>query len=259
MNDLTGRRVALVTGASRGIGAAIARRLAGDGLAVAAVARSRASLESLAQELGDAGGRVEPIAADLADPTAADRVAREVLERFGRLDVLVHNAGVGGPYQRAHEIDPATWRNVFAVNVDALMHLCRVAIPAMRAARFGRIVAIGSIYAFRAGEGSAAYVASKHAVVGYVRSLAVELGRDGITANAVCPGFTDTDMLASLGPEQITRLREATPLKRLASPDEIAALVALLAGDGGGYLSGAAIPLDGGFLAGPGLPALPAR
>jgi NAD(P)-dependent dehydrogenase (short-subunit alcohol dehydrogenase family) len=183
-------RVALVTGAGRGIGRAIAARLAADGAAVMAVARTVPELESLAAETGAAW-----VAADLASPSGCARAVEAAQRRFGPVDVLVNNAGIGSVGERPlWEQDPARWRQAMALNLDAPFELTRLALPGMLERRSGRIVMVASLASLAAGvvPGMSAYAASKHGLLGLMRAVAVETAACGITCNAVLPGSVRT-------------------------------------------------------------------
>jgi 3-oxoacyl-[acyl-carrier protein] reductase len=220
-----------VTGASRGIGRAIAIRLGSLGATV--VVHHRASPDAAgetARSIAEAGGRAHVVQADLACPDSPARLAESLLAYHGRVDILVHNAAV----QRSgllHELDDARWDEVFAVNVHAAFKLCRSLLPAMLAARWGRIVQVASASAYMGQRGASPYVASKCALVGLTRALAAETAGKGILVNAVAPGLTDTDMLAGLTDAQRAGLLAVVPLRRVAHADEIANLVAFVVTD----------------------------
>lgn len=197
--ELAGR-AALVTGGGRGIGRAIAVELAGHGAALAITGRTRAQLVETAAELAAGGAEVLPIEADLRDPAAIEPLVAAVVERFGRLDVLVNNAGVG---RRAtvEETDAALWDEMMAVNARAPLLLCRACLPHLRRAAPGFVVNVASVAALAGYPGQAAYAASKHALLGLSRSFAKEVQADGIRVHAVCPGGTDTDLLRAFRPD----------------------------------------------------------
>ncbi|ARP91840.1 oxidoreductase [Bordetella genomosp. 9] len=238
-------RVALVTGGSRGIGAAIARRLAQDGASVALTyASSPDKAAAVAAEIRAAGADAVAIPADSADPGAVQAAVTQVLERFGRLDILVNNAGILIP-GALDEIDLDTFERTMAVNVRAVF------VASQAAARHmgpdGRIISIGSCLAHRAGRpGISLYAMSKSALIGLTKGMARDLGGRGITVNIVDPGPTDTDMNPAEG-ERADALRAAMALGRYGHVDDIAATVAHLAGPGGRFITGASIPVDGGI------------
>ena len=191
MNGPLAGRVALVTGAGRGIGRATAALLVADGATVLAVARTAAELESLAAETG-----AEWVAADLAEPADCVRAVAEAERRLGRIDILVNNAGVGSAGERpVWEQDPSRWRQALALNLDAPFELTRLAVPGMIERRSGRIVMVASLAALPAGvvPGMSAYVVSKHGLLGLMRAVAVEVAPFGVTCNAVLPGSVRTE------------------------------------------------------------------
>lgn len=242
--------VALITGGGSGIGAATARRLAADGWSVAITGRRREPLQAVAGAIDGV-----PIRADQADEADCARAVAETIDRFGRLDAVIANAGVEA-MGAADELDLAAWRHVMAVNVDGVLLMARAAIPALRSSR-GSITVVSSVAAMTAGRHYAAYVTSKTAVLGLVRSLAVDLGPDGIRVNALCPGWTATEMsereAAELGDalglnvdEARARLVEHLPLGRMADPAEIAGCIAFLAGPDAAFVTGTTLVADGG-------------
>ncbi|REE94784.1 SDR family NAD(P)-dependent oxidoreductase [Thermomonospora umbrina] len=246
MTALTGR-VALVTGGSRGIGAAIARRLAREGADVAVTyARSADRARAVVAEIEDAGRRGTAIAADAADPTAVTDAVERAVDRLGGLDILVNNAGIApyGPFEdvTVEEIDHA-----LAVHARAAFIAAQAAAPHLEGG--GRIIGIGSNLAERLPyPGWTLYAMSKSALTGLTKGLARDLGPRGITVNLVQPGSTDTEMNPADAPEADAE-RALTALGRYAEAEEIAATVAHLAGPGGAYITGTAITVDGGFAA----------
>ncbi|MFL5264129.1 MAG: SDR family NAD(P)-dependent oxidoreductase [Anaeromyxobacteraceae bacterium] len=248
------RRVALVTGAGRGIGRAIALALAGAGADVALTARTRSELDDVARAVVALGRRAAVLEADLSARTAPAEVAARAAEALGPVDVLVNNAGVdaSGPLQR---IDDATWDTVLAVNVTAPFLLVRALLPGMYARGFGRVLNVASVAGKVGMRYGAAYSASKHALVGLTRSLAAECGRKGVTANALCPSWTETRMMdeamAAISRTTGRSVEEArkvvlaaNPLGRAATADEVAAAaLAVLANPA---IHGQCIHVDGG-------------
>ena len=229
---------ALVTGASRGIGAAIARALARDGWElVLTYHRSEREALSLAAELGAAAAHCD--AADILETEALFR-------REAGFDLLVNNAGIAH-YGLLTDTDESAWRSLFAVNVDGAYRCCRLAIPHMVRQKRGCIINVGSVWGHRGASCEAAYSATKAALDGLTRSLAKELGPAGVRVNAVAPGVIDTDMLAALRPDDKAALIADTPLGRLGTPADVAALVAFLAGDKAAFITGQVIGVDGGF------------
>ncbi|MFE0459111.1 SDR family oxidoreductase [Kitasatospora sp. NPDC058965] len=246
MGELTGK-VALVTGGSRGIGAAVARRLAAEGAAVALTYRREADrARAVAGEIEAAGGRAVLIQADLAEPSAAERVVEQTVRELGRIDVLVNNAGflTHGPLAEvpAEEVD-----RVLAVDVRSVFLTAQAA--ARRMAAGGRIISIGSCFNGRVpGAGFVLQAMAKSALVGLTRGLARELGPRGITATVVDPGPIDTDMNPADG-ESADDQRGLTALGRYGEAEDIAAAVAYLAGPGGRYVTGTGLAVDGGYTA----------
>lgn len=246
MAGLNGK-VALVTGGSRGIGAAIARRLAGDGADVALTyASAAAEADRVAAAIEGIGRRALTIAADSADPQAVVDSVERTVAGLGRLDILVNNAGIF-PYEMLDEVTLESFDRTMAIHVRASFVAAQAAARHMRDG--GRIINIGSCLGERVGgPNMTVYAASKAALVGLSKGLAQDLGARGITANVVQPGPVDTDMNPADGPDA-EAARQGLALRRYGHVDDIAAMVSLLAGDGGRFVTGAAIAVDGGFSA----------
>jgi len=232
-------KTALVTGASRGIGAACARALSEAGHSVVInYHRSEKEAVALATELG-----CSLVCADVSDP-------RQVAEMFGRIggvDILVCNAGISLT-KLFTDTTVDEWRRVFAVNADGVANCCRMAIPHMVSQKSGRIITVSSIWGITGASCEAAYSASKAAVIGLTKALAKELGPSGITVNCVAPGVIDTDMNASLTQETILALQDETPLCRIGTPAEAAAAVRFLASDDASFITGQVLGVNGGFV-----------
>lgn len=240
--------VALITGASRGIGAAAARLLAQRGYAVAInYCRSEGRAAALAEEIRAGGGTALTVRADVADPDQAARMVETVLDEFGRLDTLVCNAGISH-FSLLSDLAVEEWRHIFGVNVDGVFHCCRAAIPHFVRRKAGRIVTVSSMWGQTGASCEAAYSASKAAVIGLTRALAKELGPSGITVNCVSLGVIDTEMNAALGPEDLASLREETPLGRIGTPEDAARAIAFLASPEAEFITGQVLAVNGGFV-----------
>lgn len=240
------RRVALVTGASRGIGRAVAIRLARDGRRVVLASRSQGPLSEVRAQIESAGGSATIAVVDVGDPAALQHAVESVIDAEGRLDILVNNAGVTKD-GLALRMSNADWDEVILTNLTSAFVACRTAARAMMKGRFGRIVNIGSTSGVVGNAGQANYAAAKAGLIGLTKSLARELGGKGVTANVIAPGFIETDMTASLGDEIKSRVLEGMALKRLGVPEDIAAAVAYVTSDDAGFLTGQTICVDGGL------------
>jgi len=239
--------VALVTGASRGIGRAIALELARAGAAVCLVARNQDLLHEVRETIQASGGCASVLRADLADTVAAAATVDACRTTLGPVDVLVNNAGVSTrePLERLSDEE---WRRVFQVNLDAAFALCRQSVPEMQRGGWGRIVNIASISGQTGGvRGSVAYASSKGALIAFTKALARDAGPFGITVNAVAPGQIETDMGARLTPDQRHELVAQIPVGRLGTPEEVAAAVRFLVSHEAGYITGATLDVNGGI------------
>jgi 3-oxoacyl-[acyl-carrier protein] reductase len=237
---------ALVTGGSRGIGAAIGRALAADGWPVALNYRTGAhEAQAVADQIRSAGGSAVALAADVADPAAAGPLLEAAAEAFGApVLVLVNNAGVRAD-GLALSLTDDDWQRVLETNLGSTYRLTRSALRAMIRARFGRVINIASVVGPRANAGQANYAASKAAVIGFTKTVAVEVARRGVTVNAVAPGLIATDMTQGI-PDI---LLERVPAQRAGTPEEVAAAVAFLASAAAGYITGSTLYVDGGLSA----------
>ena len=245
MGEINPKRVAYVTGGSRGIGAAIVRALA-VGHHVVAVARHREKLEPLAEELAAAGTPVETAVMDIADAAALTASIERIIDQHGRLDVLVNNAGItrDGLFMRMPDDD---FDLVLQTNLRAAFVACRAAARAMIRARWGRIINIASVSGIMGNAGQVNYSASKAGLIGMTKSIARELAGKQITANCVAPGFTTTDMTEVLPQPIKDKVKEVIPLKRFVDPRDVAEAVCFLAGDAAGYITGQVLAVDGGM------------
>lgn len=253
----TGRmgRVALVTGAAAGIGAAIAAQLAEDGHIVLVSDRDGTAAAETAAALRGRGLAAEPLTLDVSDAASVAAGFAVVAERFGRCDVVVNNAGIAKTFPFL-EFPLENFAATLAVNVTGALLCAQHAARLMVPRRWGRIVNIASVAGMRSvGAGRTAYGTSKAAVIGLTRQIASELAEHGITANAVAPGPVDTPMTRVLHAEEFrSRYTAAIPMKRYGTPEEMAFAVSFLASERAGYLTGAVIPVDGGFMAAGALP-----
>jgi 3-oxoacyl-[acyl-carrier protein] reductase len=243
------RTVALVTGASRGIGSATALALTRAGLAVAIGYRSDPEgAEHTAAKARADGGSSLAVSMDVRDEASIDQAFREIVAELGPVRVLVNNAG----YSRdglAVKYSTESWEATIGTNLTGAFLCSRRALAGMLKARWGRIVNVASAAALRGNAGQAAYSASKAGLVGLTKSLAREVGGRGITVNAVCPGFVDTRMTEPQKEETRQRYVDMTPAGRFGTPEEVAAVIAFLAGSEAGYVNGAVIAVDGGLTA----------
>jgi len=241
-------RVVLVTGAASGMGRATARLFADEGALVAAADRDDGGVAQQVKEIEAAGGRALALAVDVAVPNAVSSAVAQVVEHFGGLDVLVNNAGISA----LAEIDAANYGEAFdrvlAVNLKAHTLLIRACLPHLRKSDAPRIINIASTEALGATARNSPYAAAKHGVAGLTRALAVELGREGITVNAVCPGPINTSMTAAIPDDAKIRFaRRRVPLRRYGEPEEVAHMTLSLALPAASYVNGAVIPVDGGL------------
>ena len=247
--DLTGR-VALVTGGSRGLGKSMARAYAEHGASLMICSRNEQELTAAAREIGDGlNVRVEWMTADLAKRSEAQRVADETIQRLGRVDVLVNNAGGNLP-QRVDQITDEAWDQIIELNLSGIMRLTRAVLPQMMDRKWGRVIHISSVLGLGGKLGRNVYSATKSALVGMARSSALDLGPYGVTVNCIAPGPFLTELpLGLLNDEQKQEFTNRTALKRWGKPEEIAGVALLLGTEAGSYVTGTTVLVDGGVLA----------
>jgi 3-oxoacyl-[acyl-carrier protein] reductase len=240
-------KVALVTGASRGLGKAIALALAAEGASIAAVARSEEALKDTLEAIRATGGTVEPFALDVSDDAAVEAAIEKIAARFAHVDVLVNNAGVtrDGLLMRMKTDD---WDAVLDTNLKGAFLLTKPVSRLMVKQRAGRIINISSVIGLMGNAGQANYAASKAGLIGFTKSVAREFASRNITCNVVCPGFIETDMTKGLAEEMRKKLLEKIPLARLGQPEDVAGVVAFLTSPAASYITGQILTVDGGMV-----------
>jgi 3-oxoacyl-[acyl-carrier protein] reductase len=244
MFELT-NRVALVTGASRGIGRAIARRLAEQGALVVAAARGEHASET-ADAIVASGGRAEALSLDVTDTASLEKVPAGIVERHGRLDIVVSNAGIARD-QLLMRMRREDWDAVIATNLTATFVLTQAAMRPMLKQRGGRIIAVGSVVGQTGNAGQVNYAASKAGLIGFCKSLAREVASRGVTVNVIAPGFVDTDMTRAIAEKAEADWSTQIPLGRLGNVDDVAAAACYLASDEASYITGHVLAVNGGM------------
>ncbi len=240
-------KVALVSGAGRGIGREIALELAKAGCTVICVSRNESSCGSVAEEIRACGGKAESFAFDVSDSGQVKEKCAEVLKKYGAVDILVNNAGITRDNLLMRMSDEE-WNAVISTNLSSCFYLSRNLVRAMMGKRWGRIINISSVSGIAGNAGQANYSAAKAGIIGFTKTLARELAARNITANAVAPGFIETDMTAKLPENIMEAAKAAIPLKRFGKPDDIARVCAFLASEEASYITGQVISVNGGLV-----------
>ena len=241
-------KVAIVTGASRGIGKAIAQQFIAQGAKVAFTYRSSAeAAAALEQELSAGGGTVKGFQSDAASMTDAERLVGEVVDAFGTVDIVINNAGITDD-TLLMRMTEEQWDRVISVNLKSCFNLTKAVMRTMLKARAGSIVNISSVVGVQGNAGQANYAASKAGILGFTKSVALELGSRNIRCNAIAPGFIETEMTAKLDADTVQGWRDAIPLKRGGTPEDVANLCVFLASDMSAYITGQTLKVDGGMI-----------
>jgi NAD(P)-dependent dehydrogenase (short-subunit alcohol dehydrogenase family) len=238
-------RVAIVTGAARGLGLAITERLLAGGAAVAMWDANRAGLEEQAMRL-KAKGKVNTAVVDVTDETQVASAATAVQKNLGRIDILVNNAGVSGVVRRSWEYPLEEWRRIMAVNVDGVYLCARAVIPVMIAQKYGRIVNVASIAGKNGNPALTPYSTSKAAVIGFTKALGKDLAKDGVIVNCITPTAVHTDMVKSFPQKTVDAILEQTPMGRMGTTDELAAMVAWMSSEDCSFTTGGVFDISGG-------------
>jgi len=239
-------KIALVTGATRGLGKAMAERLAREGATVVVTGRDAARAAEVAREIAAGGARAFGFRLEVSDAESVAELLRQVEDQVGAVDILVNNAGVTRDTLLLRMSDEE-WDEVIRVNLTGAYRLAKGVLRGMMKKRWGRIINISSVVGLIGNPGQTNYAASKAALIGFTKSLAREVASRGITVNAVAPGFIETDMTGALSKEQQERLAERIPLGRIGRPEEVASCVAFLASDDASYITGHTLVVDGGL------------
>ncbi len=245
-NDDLADNVALVTGASRGIGRAVLLELARRGAVVVGTATSQAGAAGIAEALKEGGFQGTGLVLDVTDHAQVEAVTAQVTQEYGAPTILVNNAGITRDNLLMRMKDEE-WEAILATNLTSVFRMTKACIRGMMKARRGRVINIGSVVGASGNAGQANYAAAKAGIIGFTKSLAREIGSRGITVNTVAPGFVETDMTAAMSEEQRRALTANIPLERLGEPADIAAAVAFLASPGAGYITGETLHVNGGM------------
>jgi len=237
-------KIALVTGASRGIGRSIAEKLAADGATV--ICADVMDCDETVEAVTAAGGKAEGLLLNVTDGEAAEAVVREITEKHGRIDILINNAGITRD-QLLIRMKPEDWRSVLEINLDGVFNITQPVAKVMMRQRSGRVINIASVVGLMGNAGQTNYSASKAGLIGMTKSLAREMGPRGVTVNAIAPGFIRTPMTEKLNEVQREALLKSVAIPRLGEPEDIADAVAFLAGPGASYITGTVINVSGGL------------
>ncbi len=241
-------KTVLITGASRGIGAAAAKWFAAHGYAVAVhYHQSAHEANRLVEELIQSGADAAAVQADIADAAQVDRMVAAVLDRFGHIDVLVSNAGVAGQGLITETTDDE-WDRMLGVNLSGTFYVCRAVLKSMISRKSGRIVTVSSMWGQVGASCEVAYSAAKAGIIGFTKALALEVAPSGIRVNCVAPGVIDTDMNAHLSADDMASLADETPCGRIGKPEEVAAAIGFLAGDDADFITGQVLGVNGGMV-----------
>jgi len=245
MTNLNGK-VAIVTGGSRGIGAAISMELARQGVKVVLNFVSREEIaEKMVADINEIGGEAYAVRADVSNTEEAAHLVQEAIDHFGRVDILVNNAGITRD-STFKKLSSEDWRKVIDVNLNSVYNTTSVALPYLLESDAGRIINISSIIGQAGGFGQTNYAAAKAGLIGYTKSLALELAKSNVTVNAICPGFIGTEMVQAIPEKVLAGIVEKVPQKRLGKPEEVARGVAFLCSDGA-YITGQQLNINGGL------------
>jgi len=245
MTNLTGK-VAIVTGGSRGIGAAISMELARQGVKIVLNYVSREELaEKMVADINEIGGEAYAVRADVSNTDEAAHLVQEAIEHFGKVDILVNNAGITRD-STFKKLSSEDWRKVIDVNLNSVYNTTSAALPFLLESDAGRVINISSIIGQAGGFGQTNYAAAKAGLIGYTKSLALELAKTNVTVNAICPGFIGTEMVQAIPEKVLAGIVEKVPQKRLGKPEEVARGVAFLCSDGA-YITGQQLNINGGL------------